>query len=273
LGRPGPLLSLANWGPLAVRDQFLVIHDVAPLRHPEWFSPLYVQLSLRILRPLARRVHYLATVSEFSRGEISDLLEVDTDRIAVLGGGVDQRRFEPTVHAAGHRQRPYFLFVGAHDQRKNLDHVLGFWPRVHAATGASLVVTRRATSTTTVSSGLSATPWLIVVTDPSDDELANLYSDSQALLWPSLYEGYGLPLLEVLACGRPFISMDTGAARELSVDGSCVLPRDPDAWVEAVVRLSQVEPEPMQEAIEMAGRHGWGGVAARTIAALEAARP
>jgi glycosyltransferase involved in cell wall biosynthesis len=272
LGRPGPLLSLANWGPLAVRDQFLVIHDVAPLRRPDWFSPSYVQVSRRLLRPLARRVRFVATVSEFSRGEISDLLEVDRDRIAVLGGGVDLARFAPISPAAGSPQPPYFLFVGAHDQRKNLDHVLAFWPRVHASTGAMLVVTRRSTSTTTLSSGPKSMPWMVEVADPSDYELARLYSGSQALLWPSLYEGYGLPLLEVLACGRPFISMDTGAASELAVAGSCVLPQDADAWLDAVVRMAEAELTPVQAAIDLAGHHGWRDVAMRTVAALDTPR-
>jgi alpha-1,3-rhamnosyl/mannosyltransferase len=113
---------------------------------------------------------------------------------------------------------------------------------------------------------------MVEVADPSDDELARLYSGSQALLWPSLYEGYGLPLLEVLACGRPFISMDTGAAGELAVAGSCVLPPDLDAWLDAVVRMAEAEPKPVPAAVDLAGRHGWRDVARRTMAALDMAR-
>jgi glycosyltransferase involved in cell wall biosynthesis len=74
------------------------------------------------------------------------------------------------------------------------------------------------------------------VADPSDAELADLYARALCLLWPSLAEGYGIPLLEAMACGTPFLSADVGAARELAIDARQVLPLDGDRWVAELER-------------------------------------
>ena len=77
----------------------IVIHDAAALRHPEWYSPAYAAWQRRILPALARRALHVVTVSEFSRGELTELLGILADRITVVAGGVD-----PALHA-GRRRR------------------------------------------------------------------------------------------------------------------------------------------------------------------------
>ena len=87
--RAAALLCPANLAPLAHPRTVIVIHDAAALRHPEWYSPAYAAWQRRILPALARRALHVVTVSEFSRGELIDLLQIPPERITVVAGGVD----------------------------------------------------------------------------------------------------------------------------------------------------------------------------------------
>ena len=83
--RTPALLCPANLAPLAHPRNVIVIHDAAALRHPEWYSPAYAAWQRRILPALARRALHVVTVSEFSRGELTELLGLPADRITVVG--------------------------------------------------------------------------------------------------------------------------------------------------------------------------------------------
>ena len=122
--RARALLCPANLAPLAFPRNVIVIHDAAALRHPEWYSPAYAAWQRRILPALARRALHVVTVSEFSRGELAELVGLDPDRVTVIPGGVDAR-----LHPAGRRgarpaarwaPRPYVLCVASQTARKNL---------------------------------------------------------------------------------------------------------------------------------------------------------
>ena len=93
------ILCPANLAPLACRRNVVVLHDVAPLREPAWYSPLYVRWQRAVLPRIARRAALVLTPSAFSRDEVVELLGVSPDRIAVVPGGVDAR-FAPSAEPA-----------------------------------------------------------------------------------------------------------------------------------------------------------------------------
>src|SRR3954454_16648293 len=101
----------ANLAPLASRRNVVVIHDLAALRHPEWYSRAYVAWQRAVLPAIVRRARLVITVSEFSRREIQDVLGVDA---TVIPNGVDER-FKP-----GAAKKDYALVVGTKIARKNL---------------------------------------------------------------------------------------------------------------------------------------------------------
>ena len=118
------IYSPANLAPLASRRNVVVIHDVAALRHPEAYSPAYVRYQRAMLPALARRARGVITVSEFSRGELVEVLGVSPDRITVIPEGVGER-FRPDADRAAANgryalDRPYVLAVGTVSERKNL---------------------------------------------------------------------------------------------------------------------------------------------------------
>ncbi len=119
------IYSPANVAPLICDRNVVVIHDAAALTHPEAYSATFVAYQRVILPRLAKRARLVITVSEFSRGELIEVLRVPAERIAVVPGGVDGR-FRPSIDASRARaeyrlDRPYVLVVGTVSARKNLE--------------------------------------------------------------------------------------------------------------------------------------------------------
>ncbi|MCW2543242.1 MAG: hypothetical protein JWM40_794, partial [Frankiales bacterium] len=179
-----PVLSLANTAPLASRRSTVWVHDLAPLVGPQWFRPsmrLYGQLVLRA----ARRAELVVTVSEAVRGE---LLSRGVRRVEVVRPAVDPL---VTPHPGpAPTDGPYVLMVGWADPRKDLATALAAHLRVTAPHRLVLVGARRGVfAPIAAPHGESVT----VLPHVSDDELRALMTGASALLFPSLYEGFGLP--------------------------------------------------------------------------------
>jgi glycosyltransferase involved in cell wall biosynthesis len=193
----GPLLSAA---PLV-----LTVHDLAVIRHPETFNRWTRGYSRLVLPRLARAATRVIAVSDFTAREAVELLGVDEDRVRVIPHGVEEP-FTPHGPAAGGE---YVLAVGTLEPRKNLSRV------VLAAERAGIDVRV-----------VGAPGWGEVDVESSgfvdDDELARLYRGAAALVYPSLYEGFGLPVLEAMASGTPVVTATGGATAEVA-DGAAVL--------------------------------------------------
>jgi glycosyltransferase involved in cell wall biosynthesis len=262
--------SPANLAPLLSRRNVLVIHDVASLRHPEAYSRPYVAYQQRMLPALARRARLLITVSEFSRRELVEVLGIAPERITVIPEGVDERfcaRADPAATSARYGLvRPYVLAVGTMSVRKNLA-VLEPAGRALRERGVDLVVAgsdRAYLHAPSVSlRRLGYVP---------EEHLGGLYAGARALAMPSLYEGFGLPCLEAMACGTPVVAATSGALPETVGDaGLLVDPRDGDAFAAALVAAA-CDPDVAQR-LAASGRHRaaafpWNRTAALTDAAI-----
>ena len=188
----------------------VVIHDAAALRHPEWYSPAYAAWQRRILPALARRALHVVTVSEFSRRELDRAARPPADRVTVVPGGVD-----PALHARGGRRapraarsgstRPYVLCVASQTARKNLRALVPLRP-----SDVEVVVAGGHRPQFAREEGLDALRHLGAVPDAL---LPGLYAGAEAFALPSLYEGFGLPVLEAMACGTPVVASDPPRCR------------------------------------------------------------
>jgi glycosyltransferase involved in cell wall biosynthesis len=226
--RAGALLCPANLAPLAARNTVVVIHDAAALRHPGWYSRGYAAWQRAVLPRIARRARRLITVSEFSRGELRELLGVDA---AVVPGAVDDR-FRPDADAdAAHRAlglaRPYVLCVASHTARKNLAALAGAAPD-----GVELVVAGGHRPQFAAERGLAG---LRLLGHVDDRLLPGLYAGAEAFVLPSRYEGFGLPVLEAMASGTPVVATTAGALPETCGDAARLV--EPDAIRAALASL------------------------------------
>lgn len=229
LGPAEVLWSPANSGPLTVARQVVTIHDLSALHHPEWFSPAFRLWYGRLIPPLARRARHILTVSEFSRQSIITSLHVPSERVTAVPNGVDMSVFRPTESQSVRSQYSlpckYALFVGSIDPRKNLGRLIAAWKSLAGFPEVALVIVgARSEVFQRVDLDLSARGVRYLGYVPEQD-LPGLYSGALFLIMPSLLEGFGLPVIEAMACGTPVIAATSGALPE--VTGGAALQIDP----------------------------------------------
>jgi glycosyltransferase involved in cell wall biosynthesis len=247
--RARAILCPANLAPLAGRRNVVVLHDVAPLREPGWYSDLYVKWQRAVLPRIARGAARVIAPSAFSRDEVVELLGVPASRVAVVPGGVDAR-FTPGADAAGARRalglegQDYVLTVASRTARKNLG-VLDLAAARLAARGVALVAAggdRPQFRDDAPAAGVRALGHV------DDALLPGLYAGAAAFVLPSLYEGFGLTALEALAAGVPVVAADRGALPEVCGDAALLVdPTDAEAVATALERVLD-DPAPYRAA-------------------------
>jgi glycosyltransferase involved in cell wall biosynthesis len=233
------LLCPANLAPVAAANVVLVLHDAAVLRHPGWYSPLYAAYQRLLLPRLARRARQVITVSEFSRGELAALLGLAPERVSVVPGGVDAR-FTPAADARAARaalglERPYVLSVASHTARKNLAALVPA-ARALAPAGIEVVVAGGRRPQFAPEAGLDG-DGLRLLGPVADTLLPGLYAGAEAFALPSLYEGFGLPVLEAMAAGTPVVAADTTALPATCGGAARLVPPDGEAFAAALTGL------------------------------------
>ena len=228
------LLGPANLAPVAFPRNVVVIHDVAVLREPGWYSRAYARWHGALLPAIARGARRVITVSAFSARELRDLTGVEA---TVVPGGVGAR-FHPDADAGPARaalglERPYVLTVASRLGRKNLAALRVAAERLGergidllAAGGARPQFRDEIADDGHAARDLGLVP---------DTHLPGLYAGASAFVLPSLYEGFGLPCLEAMACGTPVVAADAAALPETCGDAALYAdPRDPAAIADAI---------------------------------------
>jgi glycosyltransferase involved in cell wall biosynthesis len=220
----------------------VTVHDLALLRHPEAFPTWHRRTGVPALRSAVRVADAVVAVSAFTRDELGALLDVPAGKVRVVPNGVDPL-FTPHGPAA---PGSFVLAVGTLEPRKNLGAV------VTAATlaGVELRVVGAAGW-----GGVTVPGWL---GRASDDELAALYRGARCLVYPSLYEGFGIPVLEAMACGTPVVTSRGGATEEVA-GGAAVLvdATDPDAIAAGIAEAEARRDELVALGLERARGFTW----------------
>lgn len=257
------------------------VHDLSVLIHPEWHPEDRVRWYNENFERGRRQTNRFIAVSEFTRTEMVSLMGIPADRIDVIfqaaRPGFTPRPLESAARTCVELDLPqrFFLFVGTLEPRKNIVTLLD----AHAALAPAI---RRECPLVLVGSwgwrneairerlvARAASDDLRLLGYVDDETLAHLYSACTALVWPSLYEGFGLPPLEAMACGGPVITSNVASLPEVvGCDAVLLDPHNPTVWTEAMRRM--VEDDAWREhwrtqGIKRAACFSWQACAEQTL--------
>ena len=198
------------------------IHDLVPLRHPDWVHPQTYRMHSRKYAHAARTCDVIVVNSEFTAGEVVDLLGVPREKICVAYPGLG-RSFGPSGPSRELGGR-YLLTAATLERRKNLDTLLG----------ALTLVRKRHPDLRLAVAGARGwrgpsldVPGVLGLGYVSDDELAALYRGAEAFVYPSRFEGFGMPIVEAMASGTPVVASAHRSLDEAS--GDAAVRADPES--------------------------------------------
>lgn len=216
---PGQTLwSPANTGPVNVKNQVLTLHDLSPLEHPEWYQPAFAAWYRLFLPALVRRVRHIVVSSGFVKAKIVRRFRLLDDHITVIPGGVDNEMFYPDAERKTNLPEHYILFVGSLQPRKNLARLINAWNRIKESLPDIWLVIAGSTSSIFGPISLPDSERVSFLGSVPDEDLPGLYAGAELFVLPSLDEGFGLPVLEAMACGTPVTASRAGALPEVVGD-------------------------------------------------------
>jgi glycosyltransferase involved in cell wall biosynthesis len=267
------------------------VFDLICQRNPEWMPPEVVKLSERILNGIDKNNDWVTCISDFTKHEFCEFTGMSPERVFVtpLAAAEHFRRVDDAAKISAARGKygipegDYFLTLGALQPRKNFQHIIRSFLRLlneQPKVETNLVIT-------------GATAWkydeilgeietssayrdrIIFTGFIPDDDLGAIYSGATAFVFPSLYEGFGLPPLEAMQCGTPVIASNTTAMPEVVGDAGLLIdPTDADALCEAMLKVltdQELRLQLSRKGLQRAQQFSWARCADETIAVYQTA--
>lgn len=275
--RGGTLLSPGNTGPLRHRRQVVLIHDASVFAVPDAYTRAFRLWYRFALRRLARVCPVVVTPSAFSAREVVRWCGVERSRVVVAHLGAEhvlRVEADPSLlRSHGLIERPYVLAVGSRAPHKNLDRVLAAGAALRDR-GLDLVVVGGAAPRVFGDHAVEDGDAVRHLGYCSDAQLRALYEHATCLVFPSLYEGFGLPPLEAMACGCPVLVSRAASLPEVCDDAAEYC--DPVDGADVTRRLLDlVDDAPRRVRLAERGRarataFSWAGTAATIWSALAA---
>ncbi len=234
--------------------QVVTIHDLAPFRLAGKYDALRMFYGKQVVKRLARRATAVTAVSETTAADIREFFDVAPERLSVIYNGIDHERFFPLPHEEVLRRlpitagwsEPWWIYVARleHPGKNHLRLLEAFASVCEAAPSSSFQLVLAGADwhgAPVIHEAIAASP----VRDRihcagfvPDDDLPAWYSGARALVFPSLFEGFGLPPLEAMACGCPVICSDRGSLLEVTGEAAGIFnPEKPDAIASSMQNL------------------------------------
>jgi len=226
-----PGYNATPWSPVPM---ILTVHDLILLRFAEERTAAKLAYFAAIVRPAVRHAARVLTLSEYSKGEIVAWAGVPPEKVVVVGCGVSAafRPAGPVYHAAW----PYLIYAGNRKRHKNVHGLLAALARSRSSRDCGLVLSGPPDDELTAAArSLGIADRVAFLGAVDDSALAAAYRGAIALVFPSLYEGFGLPAAEAMAVGTPVIaSRTTGLGETVGDAGILVDPQNEDAIAAAI---------------------------------------
>jgi glycosyltransferase involved in cell wall biosynthesis len=255
------------------QGQVLTIHDLISLRFPDTY-PVQASYFRQVIPRHLKRCRAVFTVSETTRQDVHDRYGFPLGAIHVVPNGVDPQAFRPP--AQGAPREAFLLMVGASFSHKNVEELLdrgALWKSRYTLVIASCRGDyRRRLEAVVAERGLTERVRFLDYVTPT--ELVSLYQRCAAFVYPSRWEGFGIPPLEAMACGAPVIASDIPAHREvLGSAATLVRLGDTAAWEAALGSLDRPREPAATAGLPPHERYTWARSAEALVAALTAIEP
>jgi glycosyltransferase involved in cell wall biosynthesis len=256
--------------------QVVTIHDLFATIEPRWFAPRAGFQLRTAQRRAARSANMVIAVSERTRADLVERFRVPPERIRVVHNGVDHARFRPAEvdrEAIARRfgvRHPFILCVGSLMPWRNAPRLLRAASRLEFGL---LFVGRDiwGTDPTAQMAAENGWDWAAFAGYVPDDELPALYAAASVFAYPSLYEGFGIPPLEAMACGTPVVASNAGALPEVLGDAALLVdPYNEQALVDAL-EAAAGDTHLTQKGLARAAKYTWSKAATETWQVYEAA--
>jgi len=268
----------------------LSVYDIIPLLHPEYFEEGFASTFSPIIDSVDPERDWILTISRCSRDDICAYLSMDPERVfvaypaasrALYQPVTEQERIDRVLTRYGIPEPGYFLSLATLEIRKNIDATIRAFARFLREPGCGdrrlVLVGTMGWKVEEILTRVEGDPFLrqrvILPGYVEDRDLAALYSGALAFVYPSLYEGFGLPPLEAMQCGLPVICSRTSSLPEVVGDAALLVdPRDVDGLAQVMLDLagnSSLVGELREKGLARARSFSWSRCAAETVAAYD----
>jgi len=235
--------------PIPRQTRILInVHDVGFKRFPKLYKPIQVWYHDLTMWRIKKRADVIITISEFSKREIMELYGVKPEKIRVVYLGFDEKKFfadggNPDILKKYNITQPYLLYVGRLEKKKNIGNIIKAFALARAKhDNLQLVLAGSGGNQFEEIKKIIADAKLeneVIITGYVDSgDLSELYQQAEMFLFPTLYEGFGLPILEAMACGTPVIASDMAPHTEVGgLVAYYIDPYSPKALADAIIKI------------------------------------
>jgi glycosyltransferase involved in cell wall biosynthesis len=271
----------------------VTIYDLSFLKFPQHFERRWRTYVNAVMPSVLRRVAAVICISEHTRQELLKSYEVSAQKVHVVYCGIDPAQFHPGAAAASSGdwmksagiRKEYVLHVGTLSERKNIPMLLRAVAQLRSQgrfadyqlvlAGPEVSVLSGASEIRGAIQNLGLSDIVVLTGQVPEGQLPGLYAQAKVLVMPSLYEGFGLPVLESMAVGTPVVASDATSLPEIVADaGLTVPPQDEPAWAQAIGELLE-NPARAQElrrrGLARAAQFSWQQAAVETLAVYRTA--
>jgi glycosyltransferase involved in cell wall biosynthesis len=260
----------------------VTIHDLIPYFYPEMVRSTFLRRFITEMPYIVERADQIITVSEASKRDLIEIFRVDPAKIAVIPSGpsaayrpLPGSSVAPTLQQYG-LNRPFILYVGGLNPRKNVPELICAFAKIYRdlPDGQQLVILGGE------SRHLTQLKLLVEALDLKDEvrfpgfvdsaELPAFYNGADLFVYPSLYEGFGLPPIEAMACGTPVITSNVSSLPEVVGEAALTVnPRDTLQLAEAILEIlknEELRQSLIEKGFQQCREYQWSSIAARILA-------